>query len=78
MKEISIEMARKMKFVQDHVAPVVKRLDPNVIDVAYTFDHSAGDEYVCVVHNDYVQKVCVSADNCAQLLVDVMQEVFLS
>ena len=78
MKEITMEMVRKMKFVQQYVSPIVKRLDPHVQEVAYTYDHATGDEYVCVVCENNVQRVCVSADSMAQLTVDVVQGGFLS
>jgi hypothetical protein len=78
MKEITIEMVRKMKFVQDHVEPMVRRLDPSITAAAYTYDHATGDEYVTVVRNSGAENVCVSADSMAQLAVDVIKEVFLS
>ncbi len=78
MKEITEEMVRKMKFVQNHIEPIVKRLDPTVTAVAYTYDHATGDEYVSIVRNNGARHVCVSADSLAQLTVDVIKEEFLS
>lgn len=78
MKEITIEMVRKMKFVQDHLEPLLRRLDPNITAAAYTYDHATEEEYVTVVHPNGVENICVRADSMAQLTVDVIEEVFLS
>lgn len=78
MKEITMGMARKMKFVQEHVEPMIRRLDPSITAAAYTYDHATGDEYVTVVRNSGAENICVRADSMAQLTVDVIEEVFLS
>lgn len=79
MKKISIEMVRKMKFVQDYLEPLLRRLDPGITAAAYTYDHATGDEYVSIVRgNAETENVNVSADSMAQLAVDVIQGVFLS
>ena len=78
MKEVTVEMVRKMKFVQDHVEPMVRRLDPSVLAVAYTYDHATGEEYVSIARNGGAENICVSADSMAQLAVDVIKGVCLS
>ncbi len=77
MKNISLDMVRKMKFVQDHLEPMMRRLDPSITAAAYTYDHATGDEYVTVVRNNGAENVCVSADSMAQLAVDVIKGVCL-
>ena len=77
MKEVTIEMVRKMKFVQDYLEPMVRRLDPSITAAAYTYDHGTGDEYVSLVRNSGTKNVCVSADSMAAMAVDVIREAVL-
>lgn len=75
MKMITHEMVCKMKFVQDHLEPLMKRLDPMITAVAYTYDHGSGEEVVAVCRNDKVENICVSADSMAALTVDVVRRL---
>ena len=78
MKEITETMVHKMKFVQTYLAPMLKRLDPSINAVVYTYDHATEDEYVSVARNNGTQNVCVSMDSLAAMAVEVLREVALS
>ena len=74
MKTITSEMVRKMKFVQDYLEPLLRRLDPSITAAAYTYDHSTGDEYVSLMRGSAAtENINVSADSMAQLAVDVIK-----
>jgi len=75
VKAITHEMVRKMKFVQDHLEPMMLRLDPMITAVAYTYDYGSGEEFVAICRNDGVENICVSADSMAALTVDVVRSL---
>ncbi|MBR5782894.1 MAG: hypothetical protein IKY33_01565 [Clostridia bacterium] len=75
MKEITYEMVRKMKFVQDNLEPLMRRLDPKITAVVYTYDHGSGEEVVSVCRNADIVNVCVTADSLAALTMDVVRSL---
>lgn len=65
------EQQRKTKFVKEHLAPLLRAMQCEVLDAEYTALDN-GEEYVIITYTSgFTKRICVSADSLRAIVIDV-------
>ncbi len=68
------ESIHKEKFVRDYLAPLLKAVNPHIVEVEYHKYVKYGEQVIITYRHGYVKEKDVTADSLQALVVDVFKD----